>query len=257
MKNTDEFYNKISKDYAASLPELTTRSLPLSFKIILKYLTGKTSPARALTDSAVADLMPKLEGEIIEIGGTGNYKNFANPKSRYILSNITPKEGYLYLDAMNMSIPDNSVDNFMAISVLEHIPDPWKAIKEIHRTLKPGGRLLIAVPFIYPFHADPSDFFRYSDKGLAVLLKDFKIIHAEALGNIFSTTALFLQKPFRSPLLNYYRKNKRPYYFLHKILTGPLVFIFRIMGIILYMLSFSVRKPNEYACMYCLLSEKK
>jgi SAM-dependent methyltransferase len=244
-------------DDAQPNSHLKTRCLPLSFRAIRDYLTGRVTPARSLNDIAIADLMPNLIGKIIEIGATksGNHMRFASPHNEYVLSNISNEEGCIYLDAMEMSFPDNSIDNFVSAVSLEHMPDPWKAINEMHRTLKPGGKLLLVVPFMFPYHAAPSDFFRFSDKGLAVLLRNFNVTHIEALGNIFSTCALFLQRPFGwsgRP----YRYNNRLAVRLEKVHVSVLNVLFRFVGLFFYLISCTIRNPDDYAFLYCLLAEK-
>jgi ubiquinone/menaquinone biosynthesis C-methylase UbiE len=43
-------------------------------------------------------------------------------------------------------------DAIICISVLEHVFEYDKAINEIERVLKPGGKLLLTVPFGFPHH---------------------------------------------------------------------------------------------------------
>ena len=51
---------------------------------------------------------------------------------------------------------DNTFDKIFSTEVLEHIPDDHQALREIHRILKPGGRLIITVPnHNYPLLWDP------------------------------------------------------------------------------------------------------
>lgn len=52
-------------------------------------------------------------------------------------------------DLTNLTLESNTYDQMIAWHVLEHIPDDQKAIKEMYRVLKKGGRLLLSVP-IYP-----------------------------------------------------------------------------------------------------------
>lgn len=47
--------------------------------------------------------------------------------------------------------PDGTFDNVFCIEVLEHVPNPFQAMGEIHRVLKPGGVLLVSVPNPYHF----------------------------------------------------------------------------------------------------------
>jgi SAM-dependent methyltransferase len=45
-----------------------------------------------------------------------------------------------------LALANASVDLFTAMDSLEHIPDDLAALREIHRSLKPGGTLLVTVP---------------------------------------------------------------------------------------------------------------
>lgn len=58
------------------------------------------------------------------------------------------------------SIPekDGSFDAIMCIEVIEHIPDPAKAIKEMARLLKKGGKLIVTSPFCSVSHMTPFHF---------------------------------------------------------------------------------------------------
>jgi len=49
-------------------------------------------------------------------------------------------------DAYETGLPDQSVDGVFCCWVMEHLPDPLRAMKEIHRVLKPGGYGLLIVP---------------------------------------------------------------------------------------------------------------
>jgi SAM-dependent methyltransferase len=239
-------------DYARRLPGLRTRALPLSLGALRKYLTREATPSRLLCDLAVAEYLPRLEGPIIEIGATrkGNYRRFARPGTDYTFSNITREEGTLYLDVMRIDLPDASVDNYVSIVTLEHVPDPERAVREITRTLKPGGGLLLVVPFMFPFHAAPSDFFRFTDAGLAVLLRDYEVLAAEALGNVFSTGALYLQRPFgwtppeRGSLGA-------------QIHSGLVNGVSMALGSLFYLLSYSVQTPDDYPFLHCVLARKR
>jgi SAM-dependent methyltransferase len=81
----------------------------------------------------------------------------------------------LVADAHNMHmISSSSVDCVVTVSTLEHVRYPHKVVSEIYRILKPGGLLYINVPFVFPFHADPDDFYRFSCNGIKILCEQFE-----------------------------------------------------------------------------------
>ena len=69
-------------------------------------------------------------------------------------------------DAHDLPFQDESFDAVHTVSVFEHLRKPWRAAAEIVRVLRPGGVLFCSVPFAYPIHGSPYDFFRYTPDGL-------------------------------------------------------------------------------------------
>lgn len=79
-------------------------------------------------------------------------------------------------DIMRMPIPDASYDGMVCLAVLEHVPRPWDAMTEMFRVLVPGGKLLLYVPFLYPYHAMPGyygDYFRFSEEAIRSLCEPY------------------------------------------------------------------------------------
>lgn len=79
-----------------------------------------------------------------------------------------PKVGIV---ANNAKLPlvSGSADKIICTSVLEHSSDFEMAIAEMHRTLKPTGRILVTVPFLDPYHVYPgqtADYYRYTQSGI-------------------------------------------------------------------------------------------
>lgn len=77
-------------------------------------------------------------------------------------------------DVKTLPFKDSSMDMAIIDSVLEHIDDANAAIKEITRVVKVGGYVYVSVPFVYPFHASPNDFYRWSLSGLEKSFSLFK-----------------------------------------------------------------------------------
>lgn len=51
--------------------------------------------------------------------------------------------------------PDASFDAILCSEVLEHVPDPLRALDEFARLLRPGGKLILTVPFASMLHFAP------------------------------------------------------------------------------------------------------
>jgi ubiquinone/menaquinone biosynthesis C-methylase UbiE len=49
-------------------------------------------------------------------------------------------------DVTRLDLPDQSVDAAVLMEVIEHLDDPKRAVAEIRRVLKPGGKLIVVFP---------------------------------------------------------------------------------------------------------------
>ena len=77
-------------------------------------------------------------------------------------------------DGTNLPLADESVDTVTCNAVVEHVPNPADLIAEMNRVLKPGGYAQLMVPFVFPFHAYPADYQRYSREGILELTRAFE-----------------------------------------------------------------------------------
>ena len=77
-------------------------------------------------------------------------------------------------DIHALPLPDNDFDCVFCTGTLEHVRDPARAVRQIYRILKPGGLVHIDVPFIQGYHADPTDYWRFTIDGLRVLCEGFE-----------------------------------------------------------------------------------
>jgi SAM-dependent methyltransferase len=77
----------------------------------------------------------------------------------------------MHQDLMSLSFEDRSIDLVISSDVFEHIPDPYRAHKEIHRVLRAGGRHVFTVPFLQTEFLDDARTM-IDLKGNVVLLKE-------------------------------------------------------------------------------------
>ena len=90
-------------------------------------------------------------------------------------------------DINNLPFKNNTISNFGCFNVLELIQFPKIAVQEIHRVLNKTGYLVGYVPFLYPIHNQPVDYWRFSNISLYQIftIGGFEIIIIEPLGGRF------------------------------------------------------------------------
>jgi SAM-dependent methyltransferase len=73
-------------------------------------------------------------------------------------------------DLARLPFGDAIFDAAICLEVLEHLPEPLLALQELHRILRPGGRLYFSVPMSWHQHQKPHDYYRFTSFGLRYLL---------------------------------------------------------------------------------------
>jgi len=91
--------------------------------------------------------------------------------------------------ADKIPVEDQSFDAVLCTEVLEHVPAPWDVLSEFQRIIRPGGAVWITVPFTWPLHEQPHDYYRYTEFGLRHLLEraGFTQVDVTPLSDTFST----------------------------------------------------------------------
>jgi SAM-dependent methyltransferase len=97
-------------------------------------------------------------------------------------------------DAQALGIRDAAFEVVLCTEVLEHLPEPQRAIDEIFRVLEPGGELLLTTRFLFPIHDAPHDYFRFTKYGLRHLLRRFEIVELREETDTMGTLAVLLQR---------------------------------------------------------------
>lgn len=92
---------------------------------------------------------------------------------------LDPDSGRTYIGDItkrNESLDDNTYEYVVCTEVLEHTLQPFDALAEIWRILKPGGMLFLSVPFNLRIHGPLPDCWRFTEHGLRTLLRKFVIL---------------------------------------------------------------------------------
>ena len=81
----------------------------------------------------------------------------------------------------NHALPSEHFDAIVCTEVLEHTLQPFAAVNELSRILRPGGLLFLTVPFNFRIHGPLPDCWRFTEHGLRALLRPFEIIELSSL----------------------------------------------------------------------------
>jgi SAM-dependent methyltransferase len=101
--------------------------------------------------------------------------------NEFIQSDVVSDFGHRVVDVTTMEF-ENEFDLVLCVYVLEHIYDINAAGEGIHRALVPGGRAVIVVPALYPYHDEPTDYWRFTEYSLRELLRPFGNVEIQHRG---------------------------------------------------------------------------
>lgn len=122
-------------------------------------------------------LLAGIAGEVLDVGCGRKPYRYYTPATRYVGVDIdTPATRALaaadvFYDGRTLPFPTSSFDSVLCSQVLEHVFEPDSFLREIRRVLRPGGTLVLSVPFAWDEHEQPVDYARYSSFGLRALLE--------------------------------------------------------------------------------------
>lgn len=191
--------------------------------------------ARSHLDKTIRELAECQKGKLLDVGcGSKPYKNnFASIES-YTGLEIDSERARkrdiadFYYDGNIFPFADKTFDILLCNQVLEHVFNPDIFLQEINRVLKPNGKLLLTIPFVWDEHEQPFDYARYSSFGLKFLLEKagFEIMEHKKLGA--DATVLFqLTNAYLFKIISHWSKYSR---FLFTITIMALV---NLLGIVL------------------------
>jgi SAM-dependent methyltransferase len=129
-----------------------------------------------MLENSLRRCAPFVKGRTLDVGcGMRPYeKTFFAGASKYIGADYLTDRSKpdVVCSALDLPFGENEFDTVVSTELLEHVPDPLRAMREMNRVLKPGGHLVLTTPMYWPRHEVPYDFFRYPYDGLLHLLNE-------------------------------------------------------------------------------------
>lgn len=143
------------------------------------------------------DIAQHLHGKLLDIGcgkkqeifkkRVKSYVGLENSSALKINQGKSSSDADVFGDAADLPFANKEFDCVVALSLLEHVPDPQRTVNEAHRVLKKEGIFAVTVPFMNRLHFAPHDYFRFTEYGLRYILEKagFKIIKIENSGGMW------------------------------------------------------------------------
>lgn len=194
----------------------------------------------------------KLRGSILDLGGSYKslYRKFWDTGEKIVSLNISAqaKPDIVHNLEKPLPIENESYDNVLLINVLEHIHNYKDLLRESARIIKKKGVLIIAMPFLFPIHPSPVDFWRFSEDILRLEISQagFSIINIDVLGHgVFSTCFVFIDR-----LCPHFIRTT-----INRLLAVVAVFFDEIFSWFAYWTKRKYRK-SDYALGYVITAQK-
>ena len=183
-------------------------------KMIPKYFTGGV-----LIDIGAG----RMKYKPLLKGIPASYIAVDNGSSPYQFSRKADKSPNLHVlaDAHALPFQNESADAIICTQVIEHVARPWQIFSEISRILKPGSIAMVSSAWLFAYHPEPRDYFRYSRHAYASFAQEYKLTLCETipLGGLCSailaviTRAVTVKFPRIEKLLQH-----QPFSFMYRLL---------------------------------------
>lgn len=154
---------------------------------------------RLWLDTILESFTCEMHGLVLDIGGKREDKrgSFRPPagetKAWWYLNLELSSRPNVCADATALPLKNDCADVILCTEVLEHLEDPDACIDEIFRLLRKDGSAFVSVPFMYPVHADPFDFQRFTADGLQRYFADFSSVEIIPMGSYLGTLGMLIE----------------------------------------------------------------
>lgn len=145
-----------------------------------------------------------IRGETLDLGaGSGKYRAIiAARASSYTATDSQPGDNIdVVADVHALPFGAASYDTVVSTQVMEHVREPWKMVEEVARILRPSGTCILTAPFMLQYHADPSDYYRYTTEGIRHLCEraGLTVIETGKIGGAMAVLAESMRFSWLNP----------------------------------------------------------
>lgn len=223
------------------LSDIRKNPLQLLFKPgFLAILVNPYYHVRTALYRSVRDRAPLFSGDLLDIGcGSKPYAHLFTNVDKYVGMDIevsghdhSSSEIDVYYDGDNIPFEEQSFDTVVSFETFEHVFNLDDLLDEVHRVIKPDGKLMFSIPFCWPEHEQPYDFGRYTSFGIVAKLnsRGFDVEYMRKSGDFVAAVSQLWVEYFRSQFLPRYLPLRLA---LHLLLILPMILLSKIMMVIL------------------------
>lgn len=132
-------------------------------------------------------------GSGIKINGKETYSanHLFNNCKEFIQTDVNKDFGHKFLDVTKMKDKE-AYDIILCLNVLEHVYEFQKAADNMHHALRPKGTLCVGVPFVFPMHDEPHDYWRFTEHSLRMILDKFSKVEVKPQRSRLFPTGYFV-----------------------------------------------------------------
>lgn len=178
--------------------------IPRFLRIPLQGLIQRTNAERFGIDQFLRSVSNSVSptDRMLDAGAGGRDYRAYFAHARYESTDITTKynrsgEHHTFISELHhIPVADNSYDVIVNTQVLEHVEFPQVVVNELHRILKPNGRLFLTAPQSWGIHMAPYHFFNFTRYGLESLFNNahFEVELIKPNGGIFWNLSKMISK---------------------------------------------------------------